>query len=195
MIIRKEYKAESAHVVRNCTSDRCKFSIHGHSSRIEVFLTSNRLDNGQMIVDFGILKNEVKDFIDSFDHAYLLWNKESDEFKQFIYAYSNRVIALPCSPSAESLSLLMLYVINEIVSRYDFANNEGDVQVTSVRYHETDTGYAEAFLSDIKWINYNLNDIIFSPEIIAEWKNQNLWKIVTSKDLLFSLKAPYQQII
>ncbi|MBP8064536.1 MAG: 6-carboxytetrahydropterin synthase QueD, partial [Acinetobacter sp.] len=31
MIIRKLFKFENAHVVRNCTSDRCKRSIHGHS--------------------------------------------------------------------------------------------------------------------------------------------------------------------
>ena len=194
MIIRKEYKAESAHVVRNCTSDRCKFSIHGHSSRIEVFLTSNRLDNGQMLVDFGILKNEVKDFIDSFDHAYLIWNKESDEYKKFIDTFSARYISLPCSPSAESLSLLMLYVITNIVDRYNFANNEGDILVTSVRYHETDTGYAEAFISDLKWVDYSLNDITFSDAIKSEWKNQKWWDIILSNDLLFELQMPIQQI-
>ena len=44
MIIRKLFKFEGAHIVRDCSSDRCKFSIHGHSYVVEVFLTSDKLD-------------------------------------------------------------------------------------------------------------------------------------------------------
>ena len=40
MIIRKTYSIEGAHCVRNCTSERCSHSIHGHSAVIEVFLES-----------------------------------------------------------------------------------------------------------------------------------------------------------
>ncbi|HCN16273.1 MAG TPA: 6-carboxytetrahydropterin synthase QueD, partial [Moraxellaceae bacterium] len=34
MRIRKLFKFENAHIVRNCSSDRCKYSIHGHSYQI-----------------------------------------------------------------------------------------------------------------------------------------------------------------
>ena len=36
MRIRKEFRVESAHIVRNCTSHRCSHSIHGHSAVIEL---------------------------------------------------------------------------------------------------------------------------------------------------------------
>ena len=80
MLIRKLFKFEGAHIVRNCSSDRCKRSIHGHSYTVEVFLTAKGLDNGQMIMDFGLMKGTIKDLIDSFDHAYSFWNLEKRSF-------------------------------------------------------------------------------------------------------------------
>ena len=44
MIIRKIYDFENAHIVRFCSSKRCKESIHGHSYRCEVLLKSEYLD-------------------------------------------------------------------------------------------------------------------------------------------------------
>lgn len=52
MLIRKLFKFENAHVVRNCTSDRCKRSIHGHSYKVELLLKASKLDHGQMVYDF-----------------------------------------------------------------------------------------------------------------------------------------------
>lgn len=69
MLIRKLFKFENAHVVRNCTSDRCKRSIHGHSYKVELLLKASKLDHGQMVYDFGLLKGVIKDLFDSFDHA------------------------------------------------------------------------------------------------------------------------------
>jgi len=175
MIICKKFKAESAHIVRNCSSEKCKYSIHGHSSIIEVFLTSDKLDNAQMIVDFGLLKTEIGDFIDSFDHSYIMWSKESDQFKKFIKESSDRYIELPVSPSAESLSLLMLYCIDKIIQNTIFNNGEGNISVSSVRYHETATGYAESYREDLKWITYELADIEFSADIKAQWKRFDMW--------------------
>lgn len=69
MLIRKLFKFENAHIVRNCTSDRCKRSIHGHSYKVELLLKASKLDHGQMVYDFGLLKGVIKDLYDSFDHA------------------------------------------------------------------------------------------------------------------------------
>ena len=75
MLIRKLFKFENAHVVRNCTSDRCKRSIHGHSYKVELLLKASKLDHGQMVYDFGLLKGIIKDLFDSFDHAICFWEK------------------------------------------------------------------------------------------------------------------------
>ncbi len=63
MLIRKLFKFENAHVVRNCTSDRCKRSIHGHSYKVELLLKASKLDHGQMVYDFGLLKGVIKDLL------------------------------------------------------------------------------------------------------------------------------------
>ena len=53
MIIRKLYEFENAHIVRLCGSKRCRTSIHGHSYRCEILLSSNFLDEAGMVYDFG----------------------------------------------------------------------------------------------------------------------------------------------
>jgi len=175
MIIRKLFKFEGAHIVRNCSSVRCKKSIHGHSYTVEVFFTGKGLDNGQMIMDFGLMKGNIKDLIDSFDHAYSMWRAENDEFQQFFFDNSDRWISMPVSPSAEAYSLMFLYIIDKVVGGTEFNNGEQDVQVSSVRVHETATGYAESFREDLEWVDFDLSDIIFSDQIKAEWKDPKMY--------------------
>ena len=183
MIIRKKFKFEGAHIVRNCSTQRCKKSIHGHSYEVEVFFTSNKLDNGYMILDFGLTKKHINNIIDSFDHAYTLWENESDEFKIFFKENSERWIQMPISPSAESYSLMFLKFIDFILKHTTFSNGEGDVLVSSVRVHETKTGYAEAFREDMDLIELDIKKVIFSNEVINEWKDKNeLLEILSNND-------------
>ena len=97
MLIRKLFRFENAHIVRNCSSDRCSRSIHGHSYQVEILLEAHALDNGQMIYDFGLLKGHVKDLIDSFDHAVAFWDKDNAEYIAFCKQFSARWISLPVS--------------------------------------------------------------------------------------------------
>lgn len=179
MIIRKLFKFEGAHVVRNCSSDRCKHSIHGHSYKVEVFLESQTLDKGQMVMDFGLLKGPVRDIIDAFDHAYAIWSKEPYEFKHFITENSARYVEMPVSPSAEMFSLMFYAIIKKILAKTEFNNGEKNIHLYSVRVHETETGYAESSHDDYinLWVDggYKIEDIIFSQTIKDEWKDPEMW--------------------
>jgi len=180
MKIRKLFKFEGAHIVRNCSSVRCKKSIHGHSYVVEVFFTSKGLDNGQMVMDFGLMKGNIKDLIDSFDHAYSMWDKETNEFKKFMVENSDRYITMPVSPSAEAYALMFLKIIDQMVKATEFNNGEIEVNVSSVIVHETVTGYAEAFLEDLDPKNFKhdlfkLEDIIFSQGIKDEWTDPEMY--------------------
>lgn len=175
MIIRKKFKFEGAHIVRDCSSDRCKRSIHGHSYIVEVFFTSKGIDNGGMVMDFGLMKKTIGQFIDSFDHCYSLWTKESDEFKAFIKQQSARWIEMPVTPSAEMYSLMFLFVIDKIVQNTQFKNGEQEVSVHSVRVHETETGYAESFKEDLCNWNWQLEDIVISHQVVTEWSDPLMW--------------------
>lgn len=193
MIVRKLFKFEFSHIVRNCYTDRCKYNIHGHSGLAEIFLKSKTLDNGGMTVDFNVIKQLYNDFIDSFDHTYIYWSKENQEYKDFIQKYSERWIELPITPSAEAFSVLFLYVLDKIIKNTQFANGEKNVQAHAVRFHETTTGYAEAQIEDLEMINYDLNQIIFSDGVIKDWKNQD-WVNQLQNNIPFILKETEQQI-
>jgi len=174
MIIRKLFRFEGAHIVRNCTSRRCRENIHGHSYQVEIFITSDQLDQGYMIMDFCRL-NQVKEFIGSFDHSYSLWNQEDEAFKKFIYTYNRRVAEIPVSPSAEGYALLFYYVIDQLLQHTEKINGEGHIRLHSVRIHETATGYAEAFREDLKLVHFQWKDIHFSEGIREEWTDRQWW--------------------
>ena len=189
MIIRKLFKCENAHIVRNCTSRRCSFSLHGHSYKVEVKLSSNFLDNGEMVMDFGLMKLYIKDFIDSFDHAITLWDKDNKEYIEFAKRFSERWVMLPVNPTAEQFSRVFFLIIDRILELMEFNNGEKEVKLYSVIVHETDTGYAECFRDDA----YNFEnmgeikfeDIIFSDRIKKEWKSKSMWeKILKNQKLI-----------
>lgn len=171
MLIRKQYKFEGAHVVRGCSSERCKKSIHGHSYVVEVFLQSDSLDNGMMVYDFGLMKSTIHELIDSFDHAYTIWDKENEQFKQFIFDNSDRWVQLPVSPSAECYSVILFAFIDNILKNTTMVNGEHGVRLHSVRVHETTTGYAEAFKEDLHMLPPNaLDSVVFSDGCKSDWK-------------------------
>ena len=178
MLIRKQFTVETAHIVRNCSSKRCSHSIHGHHAVIELFFTSNKLDNGQMIYDFGLMKGSIKDIVDSFDHALVVWDKD-EELVKIAKASSDRYIILPMSSSAEAQSIMFLDIVNKILQATEFNNGEGNVECVKCIYHETPTGYAEATLSDISLLpEYDFTKIVFSDGIKEEWKDSSLWEKV-----------------
>lgn len=179
MLIRKLFKFENAHIVRNCTSDRCKRSIHGHSYKVELLLKASKLDHGQMVYDFGLLKGVIKDLYDSFDHAICFWQDDSAEYIQACKTFSARWVSLPVSPSAEQFSRIFFYLAQQVLQSTVTQNGEGDVQVYSVIVHETDTGYAQSFAEDISNEQMgllSLDQIVFSEQVISEWTDPQMYQ-------------------
>jgi len=179
MLIRKLFKFENAHIVRNCTSDRCKRSIHGHSYKVELILKASKLDHGQMVYDFGLLKGVIKELFDSFDHAICSWQNDSAEYIQACKTFSARWVALPVSPSAEQFSRIFFYLAQQVLKSTETQNGEGDVEVYSVIVHETDTGYAQSFLEDIQNTQMgelDLESIEFSEQVRLEWSDPEMYE-------------------
>lgn len=186
MLIRKLFKFENAHIVRNCSSDRCKRSIHGHSYKVEVLLQANRLDHGQMVYDFGLMKGIIKDIIDSFDHAITFWDKDDADYVVACKKFSARWIALPVSPSAEQFSRVFFFLVDAVLKHTNMQNGEGDVTIHSVIVHETDTGYAQCFREDIENVQMgelSLADIVFSEQVKVEWAMSDMYDRLKNGDL------------
>lgn len=179
MLIRKLFKFENAHIVRNCTSDRCKRSIHGHSYKVELLLKASKLDHGQMVYDFGLLKGMIKDIFDSFDHAICFWQQDDAKYIHACQTFSARWVSLPVSPSAEQFSRIFFYLAQQILASTETQNGEGDVEVYSVIVHETDTGYAQSFIEDIENQQMgvlSLESIVFSDQVQAEWTDPEMYE-------------------
>lgn len=179
MLIRKLFKFENAHIVRNCTSDRCRRSIHGHSYQVELILSAHRLDHGQMVYDFGLLKGVIRDLIDSFDHAICFWNQDDAGYIAACKQYSARWISLPVSPSAEQFSRVFFFLADQVLNQTKTRNGEGDVTVHSVIVHETATGYAQCFREDV--VNeqmgiLTLQSIEFSEQVTQEWTDPAMYE-------------------
>ncbi len=191
MIIRKLFKFENAHIVRDCSTLRCSQNIHGHSYKVEVLLESNYLDNGQMVYDFGLTKLYIKEFIDSFDHSITLWSKDNKEYINDMKKHSKRWIILPVSPSAEQFSRVFFVVIDKILNLSTMNNSEKEVKLHSIIVHETDTGYAQCFRDDAysKLMGIiDLTKIEFSKQILTEWKSNDFWEnILNNKTLITPL--------
>ena len=192
MLIRKLFKFENAHIVRGCSSKRCRSSVHGHSYEIEVLFESNFLDNGQMVFDFGLMKQSIKDLIDSFDHGITLWNKDDKEYIKDMKKHSSRWVELPVSPSAEQFSRVIFIMIDKMLSCTRMVNGEKNVNLHSIIVHETKTGYAQGFKEDAYNENMGLinpQDIKFSDAVKAAWHDKDLWDKVLKQKFFINSKT------
>jgi len=183
MIIRKLFKFENVHIVRGCSTIRCRSSLHGHSYKIELLFESNFLDNAQMVYDFGLMKQNMKSFIDCFDHAVTIWDQDEPSYIKDMKSYSDRWVQLPVSPSAEQFSRVIFVMIDRILQLTETQNGEREVKLNSIIVHETDTGYAQCFEKDA----YNpmmgtidLESIHFSEAIREDWSDPELWEKIKS---------------
>lgn len=195
MKIRKLFKFCSAHIVRGCTSTRCSQNLHGHNYTVEVIFESPDLDNGGMVLDFGLTKKHIKDFIDGFDHCWQLWDKENQKIIDLAKLINNRWIVLPLSPSAENYAIMFHYIIDTILNKTEFKNGERPI-VDSVIVHETDTGYAQSSWEDVeKYIiskDIQPKDFILSNGVLSDFHDKNLMKNLQDSNFKFTDNAEPQ---
>jgi 6-pyruvoyltetrahydropterin/6-carboxytetrahydropterin synthase len=191
MIIRKLFKFENAHIVRNCSTLKCSENIHGHSYKVEVLLESNYLDHGQMVYDFGLTKLYIKELIEAFDHAITLWSGDSSDYVADMKRHSKRWIELPVSPSAEQFSRVIYLMVERVLECTKMVNGEREVKLHSIIVHETETGYAQGFKEDAYselMGSISLENIIFSKEIQKGWSNPKLWEELQANRLMVNPK-------
>jgi len=189
MLIRKLFKFENAHIVRGCSSEKCRSSVHGHSYEIEVIFESNYLDNGQMIFDFGLMKQYIKDLVESFDHGITLWSNDDKEYIKDMKKHSVRWVELPVSPSAEQFSRVIFIMIDKMLNSTKMINGEKEVKLNSIIVHETKTGYAQGFEKDAYNENMGLinpKEIKFSDAVKEDWHDKELWDKVLNKEVFIN---------
>lgn len=183
MKIRKLFAFEGAHVVRGCSTERCSTSIHGHSYRVEVVLASDRLDNGHMVVDFGLLKGGVRDVIDAFDHTLVFWADDDPDYLEAAMRHSRRWISLPVSPSAEQLSRVLFLLVERALGQLERRNGESRPSLVELVLHETATGSAicdAMSADDVRLGRIDLGRIVCSPRVLEESSGETMRRIMSS---------------
>lgn len=112
---------------------------HGHNYVLEVTARAKQsLDSVGRVIDFSVLKDRVKGWIDAnWDHGMILWNKDVE-----LLAVSRKVTgdmktyALPTNPTAENMAA---YLMREVFPRL-FADTR--VDIVKAVLHETPNCYA-----------------------------------------------------
>ena len=140
--IRKLFKFEAAHRLTSSYSKSCQ-KIHGHSYKLELILCSEELNEDGMVVDFGMVKDLLKNDLERFDHKFVISSEDADakEIPNFGTACSDLgIVVVPFNPTAENMAKYFY----EIIWKKIYENEElRGIEIEAVRIHETDTGYAE----------------------------------------------------
>jgi len=74
--VRVEEYFSAAHFLSNYHG-KCE-RLHGHNYRVRVTIKGGKLDNGGMLLDFGIIKKKLHEIIALYDHMNL---NECEDFK------------------------------------------------------------------------------------------------------------------
>ena len=141
----KEFSFESAHALDGYDG-LCR-EIHGHSYRLFVTVKGEPIsEEGNpklgMVMDFGDLKRIVNsEIVDRLDHSFVLRDSEQNaELREVLETKFKKVVLVDYQPTCEN----MLADFAERLQRALPAN----VQLYSLRLHETATSYAEWYAED-----------------------------------------------
>ena len=141
----KEFSFESAHALDGYDG-LCR-EIHGHSYRLFVTIKGEPVsEEGEpklgMVMDFGDLKRIVNsEVVDRLDHSFVL--RDSSQNTELLNALGNKfnkIVLVDYQPTCEN----MLADFAERLQKALPAN----VELHSLRLHETATSYAEWYAED-----------------------------------------------
>jgi 6-pyruvoyltetrahydropterin/6-carboxytetrahydropterin synthase len=105
-------------------------NLHGHSYEFEFTISSTKLDDMGMVIDFSVIKDTIGQWLDNnYDHRLLIWEK--DPIAQQLLLLDNSVVLVPYNPTAENIALYLLNNVSPML-----LNNYG-VIVSMVAIRET----------------------------------------------------------
>lgn len=96
--------------------------LHGHNWVVTVVLQASELDEIGIALDFKILKKELNEVIDRFDHVYL---NDLEEFAE-------------CNPTSENLARIIYCSLSKRL-------NDGRIKITRVSVEESAGSRASYF--------------------------------------------------
>ncbi len=108
---------------------QCKY-LHGHNGRLEIDVQSSSLDSKGMVIDFTVMKDSVKSWIDSvMDHRMIL--SSEDPLIPILKQAGQPIYVLQDNPTAENIAK---HVFIQVKS--------SNIDVQEVRLWESPSSYA-----------------------------------------------------
>ncbi|KOS06758.1 6-pyruvoyl tetrahydropterin synthase [Flavobacterium akiainvivens] len=143
--ITKQFTFETGHALYGYDG-KCK-NVHGHSYKLSVTVIGepiadkNNVKYG-MVIDFGDLKHIVKEeVVDIFDHATVFnQNTPHVELAAELKNRGHHVILVDYQPTSENMVIDFAAKISSRLPE--------NIKLHSLRLQETETSYAEWYLSD-----------------------------------------------
>ena len=108
---------------------KCRY-LHGHNGRIEVDVEAKDLDQLGMVIDFGVVKDVVRTWVDNnLDHRMLLC--KHDPYVQILQAQGEPLFLMEENPTAENIAKVI----------YQHASHSG-LKISEIRLWETPSSFA-----------------------------------------------------
>ena len=142
--IRKQFKFEMAHQLKDSYSAACHENLHGHSYVLELYFSSNKTDQYGMVVDFGEVKDVIGDYVNSWDHSLTMPVFFDKAYLDMLATYTKKMRITAYNPTAENMAKAMFEEITKMINDYQM-KKDGAInwELSKVRLHETTTGWAE----------------------------------------------------
>ncbi|MEF3280020.1 MAG: 6-carboxytetrahydropterin synthase [Elusimicrobiota bacterium] len=126
--VSKVFEISYAHRLLNYNG-KCE-NLHGHNGKIEIIVSSKKLDNEDMVMDFVKLKRIVGKWLDeNLDHCIILHKK--DPLVKILKKHNQKVFVLNFNPTAEVISKLIFDEVKKL-----------GLNPRQVKFWETETSMA-----------------------------------------------------
>ena len=115
--------------------------VHGEGGILILIFESNKLDENGMVLDFGVVKKDVKLFVDTkLDHTYLY--KKGDEVGEFLKEKGYNIFEMEGNPTAENIAKIVYDAISKI---YPQLKKVGSIESfeDSIAWYEKNKDYIE----------------------------------------------------
>lgn len=134
--ITKEFSFSYGHRLR-FHSGLCK-NLHGHNAILRITLGETSMNKDDMVIDFSVVKNKVKEWLDkNWEHAMIVAKEDTELGELLIQLPNQKIFILDNEPTAENMAGLLFKSILPTI----FAGLP--VTIYSVVFYETPTSYTE----------------------------------------------------
>jgi len=118
----------------------CK-NIHGHNAKLDIKITSDELNENDMVIDFSDLKKIIGNQVNAFDHGFFV-NSSDEKTRKAISEIqeTNKIFHLKdCDPTSEVLTKWIYEMIDFMFKEMGY----NKLRIEYVRLWESDGSMAE----------------------------------------------------